>query len=340
MKIKVLTRYPWSVVYGGAEIQAQKYVEYVSKQGIDISFLDLHNIEEKYEILHIVGMNYATKNIINYAHLKNIKVILSPVFFYDDKMKRLAKLYMTLLNFIDGGRAREILCRDALDLADVILPNSISELNQIKYLYGIKDSKKFKVIYNGIDFVKQEDVSPTLFKNIYNIKSEYILSVGMIDERKNTLNLIKGFLLSKIKVPLVIIGDFRTESEEYKKEVISLFNRHSEKIMHIPFIDDRNIIYSAYKGALFHAMPSRLETPGLSNLEAVSLGCNVLVGDCPPIREYLNDIPYYVDHKDVNDIAKSMLKIVNEKRTIRNEVVSQYYWSSIAKNLVDVYSKL
>lgn len=340
MKIKVLTRYPWSVVYGGAEIQAQKYVEYVSKQGVDISFLDINNMKEEYKILHIVGMNYATKNIINYAHLKNIKVVLSPVFFYDDKMKRLAKVYMNLLNFMGGLRNREFLCRDALNLADVLLPNSLSELNQIKSLYGIEDSKKFKVIYNGIDFVKKEDVSPTLFKNLYNLKSEYILSVGMIDERKNTVNLIKGFLQSQIKVPLVIIGDLRTENEKYKKEILSLFHEYNDKIIHIPFINDRNVIYSAYRGALFHAMPSRLETPGLSNLEAVSLGCNVLVGDCPPIREYLHDIPYYVNYKDINDIANAMCKIINEKRIIKDEIARPYYWNSIAKNLIDIYLKL
>lgn len=284
MRIKVLTRYPWSLGYGGAEIQAQKYVEYVKKSGYDISFIDDYSKNKDYDILHIVGMDYETYQIINLALSKDIKVILSPVFYINNNKAFVAS---KLLSILRTKHVSYNLYRLALDLAQVVSPNSNAEAQQLYEIFGINKTK-CKIIYNGIDRINNiNNIKPDLFVNKFNVSyDEYILCVSMIDKRKNILNLIDGYLESGVNNKLILIGGNRCDDLSYVRTVMDRIERNKKKILYIPFIEDRNLIYSAYSGARVHVMPSFYETPGLSNLEAASFGCNIVVGDCEPIREY------------------------------------------------------
>ena len=44
-----------------------------------------------------------------------------------------------------------------------------------------------------------------------------------------------------------------------------------------------------YENSKFHVLPSFVETPGISNLEACSYGKPIVVGDFPVLHEYFGD---------------------------------------------------
>lgn len=339
MKIRVLTQYPWSVGYGGAEIQARKYVEYASRNGVDIDFLDHYNKEVNYDILHIVGLTYNSRHIVKAAKAKNIKVAISPVYYTSATKARILALYLSVIK--TRHLASLNLMGDALKSADVLLPNSVAEQKQLKKIFCLKDElTSFKVVHNGIDN-ESSIVDPSKFQSQYGINADYILSVAMVDKRKNTVRLIEGFLKSGSGSQLVIVGDVRDIEKSFIERFKYLVEANKDSIKLIPFIQDRALLSSAYAGAKMHAMPSIIETPGLSNLEAASLGCNLVVGECEPVREYFGNLPFYADPHSVDSIARAILAAEKESRsTEAKSIASKYHWEKIVIDLVDVYKSL
>lgn len=339
MKVRVLTQYPWSVGYGGAEIQAKKYVEYVSKHGIDIDFLVHYNKEANYDVLHIVGLTYNSRHIVMAAKAKNIKVVISPVYYTSSAKSRILSLFLAVVK--SRYLAPLNLMRDALRMADIVLPNSIAEQKQLTKIFGLKeDSTSFKVIHNGID-TENSIIDPLRFQTQFGIDKNYILSVAMVDKRKNTIRLIEGFLKSGSHCQLVIVGDVRDIEAGFIERFTYLVDSNKDSIKVIPFIQDRALLASAYAGARMHAMPSIIETPGLSNLEAASFGCNLVVGECEPVREYFGSLPFYADPFSVDSIARAILAAEKETRSANaKSLASKYYWENISLDLMDVYKKL
>ncbi len=188
-----------------------------------------------------------------------------------------------------------------------------------------------------------------IFIEKYNLSpNSYILSVGMMDERKNTINMIKAFLsvYHIVKKKLVIIGGFRFAKESNTKEFLKILNENSDKIIHIGFIDKNknlDMLRSAYYNCAYHLLPSYIETPGIVNIEALYFGKNIIVGSCAPVKEYFGDIAIYCNPKDVNSIAKAISKAdelpyYNEKNM--NLVREKYIYSKIINQLIDVYEEL
>lgn len=339
MKVRVLTKFPWSFGYGGAEIQAQKYVEYGKKYGLDIEFMDNYDKSCEYDILHIVGMDYNSYRYVETAKNKDKKVVVSPVYYATSAKANILKYFIKL----SGGITyfNHIRMKKALLLADAILPNSLAEQKQLKYIYGLGEKSKFHVVYNGIDYTPMEAITDKLFREQYAINQDYFVTVAMVDKRKNTINLIKGFLEANSRAILVLIGDIRETDTQFISDFNGYLERYPNRIKHIPFIHDKQILNSAYYGACAHIMPSFFETPGLSNLEAGVLGCNLIVGECDPVREYLGDYPTYVEPGDINSIALAVKS--NEGRQVNNKMsdyIKRYYWENIVQDLIKIYEKL
>ncbi|MCF2939762.1 glycosyltransferase [Paenibacillus alkaliterrae] len=337
MKVKVLTRYPWSIGYGGAEVQAQKYVDYALNKGIDISFMDHYSKSVDYDILHLVGSDYNTFQMINFAKSKNIKVVLSPVYYTTQLKAKMISVYLKL--FKTKHHSSHNLMKYAMESADFLLPNSMIEQHQLIEVFGLKHKiNSFKVIYNGVDDEDIESVNRDHFVNQYGINREYILCVSMIDRRKNTLKLVEAYLQSGSDSQLVIVGDIRDENNIYTDKFRKLVDGNKSKIKHIPLITDKSLLNSAYAAAKVHAMPSLFETPGLSNLEAASFGCNLVVGDCPPVREYFNDLPFYANPNSIDSIANAIINAEKEDRSQDARVIaSRYYWHKVVDDLADIY---
>ncbi len=339
IKIRIITQGPWCLSYGGAEVQAKKYVEYGKKIGLDIDFLNFYDKFLDYDIIHFVGLGYSTYGHASFVKKANKKVVISPVYYTSRKKEFILASTLRLtqsthifsLNFF--GKA--------LQIADAILPNSQAEKNQIERIFNLgKSVNKFKIIFNGVD--RQNIISNSIiFRQVYGIVEPYLLCVGMIDQRKNTKNLLEGFICSRTNVKLILIGDFRDAEVDYNLGVKKLINIHSERIIHIPFISDRSLLNSAYKGALAHILPSFIETPGLSNLESQDMGTSIIVGDCPPVREYFGSSAVYVNPSDTKTISKAIDNAAQFENSLpKVKLPEKYYWDLIIKDLALVYENI
>jgi len=345
IKVRLLTLMPFSAKFGGAEIQALKYCEYIKKyygNEIDIDFLDIYqrNINE-IDIIHLVEANYEKERIMAYLKAKNKNIIISPVFYKNLKsfyMKSLNKFfsYIPIPNWFKS-------MNNIYKLADIILPNSQKEYLYLKDIFG---DYNHKIIYNGIDSDYFNEVDENLFKNQFGL-NKYILSVSMIGRRKNTLRSIQAFLKSQIYnygYKFVLIGNYSNVDLKYERQVKKLVEENKDKIVFTGFIDRNSELFkSAYLGCDLHILPSILETPGLANLEAALAGKKIIVGDCPPVREYFDGIATFVNPYSVNNIARGIKKALNknfDKKKQIKYIKDNFSWENIAKQLVKVYKEV
>jgi len=335
LRVRVITPYPFSLLFGGREVQAIKYVEHVRNEGVDIHFIDMYNPADQYDLLHVVGLTVASSDIIETAKHRNMKVLLSPV-YYAEGLRYLG--LNALLRLTSSQQLTINRIKAAIQGADLLLPNSAAEKEQLEKMFSVR-GRAFEVVHNGVD-APRPDVDGRHFREMFGIAEDYILSVSMFDKRKNTLRLLKAFLALDTKRILVLVGDVRFANSAYFSEIRQLIAENPKRIRHVGLVSDTEIIASAYAGAALHALPSILETPGLSNLEAASYGCNIVVGDCDPVREYFEDAAFYCNPRSVDSIRDALRQAEREdRRQATRKMSEKYYWPRIAKELAAIYRR-
>lgn len=332
MKIAIITRYPWGLFWGGAEVQAQQYINSVKKNSThEISLIDTYDTSKKYDIYHFIGIGYSTSVMIKRVKSFGAKAFVSPVFYVPPKNEAILKL-RELFKIQRGPVAK--LYGEALRSADLIMPNSDSEAAQLRRIWGLKRSR-IEILPNGYDSEIFNKRNTHTTKNNFG---NYLLSVSMIEERKNTLNMIRAFNSSNTKLNLVLAGELRSSNTNFTNEFKQLLNQGKSKIHHLGLVKDQRELASLYAGATAHILPSTLETPGISNLEAAALGTPIIVGDCAPVRDYFNESANFVNGKSISSIRKTIESIHSGslKHPIQSEI-EKYTWSSIGIKLEALY---
>ena len=351
VKISYFSDYPFSIGFGGKEIQMLTYLRYLNlyyKDEFEVNLLNYWSKYADYDILHLFGHGrflHIIENVRN--NNRKIKIVISPT-LYINKSSIVLKSTFYLGSILPFKNTPKNIILE-LEHADAVIVNSYSEKSFLLKNITSKIDFKTHVIYNGIDddFNELRDEDRNIFiKNFNLLPNSYILSVGMMDERKNTVNLLKAFLsvYHIIKKKLVIIGNFRFTNKSAFEEVSNLLTKNKDKIIHVEFIDkdkDLDMLKSAYYNCAYHLLPSYIETPGIANIEALYFGKNIVVGMCPPVKEYFGDIAIYCAPKDINSIANAILEA--DKMPYYNEknvelVRDKYIYSKIVNQLVKVYN--
>ncbi|HOK37740.1 MAG: glycosyltransferase family 1 protein [Bacteroidales bacterium] len=162
--------------------------------------------------------------------------------------------------------------------ADIIIATSEqTKLDIIRY-FGINE-KKIQVVYQSYNTVfdkrfNQEEKLKILKK--YNLPKRYILTVGTIEKRKNTLNVVKALYYYNLDIKYVLIGKrtpYCRKMEEYAREkgisdrIIILKNVKNEDL---PLI---------YQNSEIFIYPSIYEGFGIPILEAFASETPVITAD-------------------------------------------------------------
>lgn len=339
MKIIFLTPRPFSLAFGGTEVQLLETKSALENLGLTVELMDYFNRDQitNNTIVHLFGSDYVFAQIAKLLIGRQIPYVVSSI-FYPTGLSFL--LYRTMALFPYSASA---LRKSVLKGANKVLPNSQSESLLLKRLYGLASSC-LEVIPNAVraDFLGQD---PDGFRRKYlpglPKEEQFVLSVGRIEKRKNSLNLLRA--AARMKVPLVFVGTpvALQGEEKYVARFQEEVERYPGYIRHIPFLPNgSNDLADAYAAAQVHALVSWMETPGLANLEAGINGANLVVGKSPPVWEYLNDYANFVDQDDLNQISNAIAQSINLKRDGYNQsayIRENYTWHKVARSLINVY---
>ncbi|NLM97765.1 MAG: glycosyltransferase family 4 protein [Halanaerobiaceae bacterium] len=321
-KILFLARPDLFRIRAGDTVQIKSIKKHLEGIGVNVDISldlrpDLHGVDlvHCFNILRIETMAVQVENIVK----KKLPLIITPIYwnmseylsvFKPDKLKNWAE--------------KQILRGEILNCADLILPNAYQEWDLLKKDFALE--KPFSVVFNGVDeffYIKQNT----------GIRHG-ILSVGRIHSRKNQLALIRA--LKDTEIPLTFVGD--NNDPAYYKECLAAASANPN-IRFYGGVEEKELL-SFYKYYKVHVLASWYDTPGLVNLEAGLAGCKLVTTEKGTAREYLQDLAFYCNPADHEDIRNKVLAAYNapvsDKLSIH--ILNNFTWSRIVKSLKKIYS--
>lgn len=185
-------------------------------------------------------------------------------------------------------------------------------------------------------------------RQTYGIESDYILTVGSIQPRKNLPRLIAAYSSLRrsqreVKLPqLVLVGKFAWLYDETLRTIKELEVSNSVVVTgYVPQAD----LPALYSGALCFVYPSFFEGFGLPPLEAMKCGAPVIVSNNTSLPEVVGHAGILVDPFDVDDIASAIEKVISDSnlrsqlRVKGFERARLFDWRETAHQTLAVYEK-
>lgn len=309
---------------GGGEQQLLDYKKHLEEYNVDIEFYNQwKTLGKDYSIIHffstmsgsLVTLDYLKKNL-------NIPLVVSPNFWVDVE------------NWKKSGTYEEI--KTILWLADTIIVNSYIEEEYLVRNMQI-DSSKIGIVHNMYNEVFLNTIDESLFRDKYGITGKFILNVANVEPRKNQLAFLKA-LKEFPEYKLIIIGSTR-ESWYYD----ACIQEAGEQFLFLGRIDNSDpLLRSAYSGCEFFAMPSLVETPSISALEAAVSGAKILITDLGSTKEYFKDMVEYVNPYDVEMMKNAISRIINQEKNnnLSEFIINNFSYKNAMKQLTNIYINL
>jgi len=331
---------------GGGVTQIVKTKQYLEQLGIDVDFWEPRSnyaVSKNVDIFHIFSSDWPFGQLA--AMLKGLgyPYVVSTVFYQPRWVGALAHALLSRVPLTQTAWRRRL-----LEQADFLLPNSHVEAKQLVHIFGLP-KEKFIIVPNAVDanFLGRD---PERFRKNFlpelPLNEPFVLSVALIERRKNTLALIRA--ASKIGVPLVLIGkplQLGKRDEKYLQDVYREIKRARKKVFikYIGYLEHGPLLADAYAAAHVHALVSFSETPGIASLEAGLNGANLVVSALPTVLEYLGQHAWVVDPYSVKSIACGLEKALNAPRNAKKadeHIRKNFTWEKAAEKTLAAYRRV
>lgn len=222
--------------------------------------------------------------------------------------------------------------------------------NELVRLLKTKPEKIY-VIYEGYDpdtFKPEVDKQKlNMIKQKYNIDSNYILNVAVLEPRKNIPRLIEAFNRLNKQVPnclkLVITGEKGWDYEGIFRTVRQ--SGLEDKVIFTGFVPQKDLPV-LMSGAEVFVFPSLQEGFGLPPLEAMACGTPVITSNTSSLPEVIGDAGILVDPYNINEIVEAMYQVISnielrERMRYKGlERVKMFSWEKAAKETIDVFKTI
>ena len=302
--------FPPSIAKGGKEVQMHFVAQSAKELFGDVFELsrDGEKIEDK-DIVHFFGDTPHFLHIMNLLSGigKNPTYVISPNFYKRDP------IYYKFLKIIPSVIPNWYSERKKLyEKANKIVVNSDMEKDYLCNIFGKSLNSKIEIIFNTdsllceIRSLKLEDIK---------LPKKYICMISHLNVRKNIFSLIKASdkIFSKTQCYLVLAGGARFNSESEHSKFIQEINSRD----HIIWVKERSKAECKFilENCSAHVLPSFVESPGISNLDAVTMGIPTVCGDFSIVRNYLKEYEnVFFCGFDSKSISAKVIDAINAKK--------------------------
>lgn len=217
--------------------------------------------------------------------------------------------------------------------ASAIVFTGNANLEDFIKFYG-KPKNKTAIIPLGCNFEQIKELDADTKKE----KFPYFLSVGRLEKRKNTVNIIRAFDLFKnqnfTNHKLILIGKNGFGGEEVEEEISN--SKFTTDIIQKGHVEGKEL-FVLYKNAEVLLYPSLYEGFGLPILEAMSTRTPVITSLIPNIKEVAKDAALFVNPEDLEEIAGAMKRIIQDDNLRQSlikrglKIVAGYSWQKTAE---------
>lgn len=344
--------YVRNLVLALARVDAEnRYVLFTGKSGIDglpanfrqvaetskvYSLRELYSLSwqifrQKLDLYH--ATHYVLPAVLPCRAVVTIHDIIH-LLFPEFLPNRLALLYarrMIRRSLIKGSRVIAVSHNTKADLKDY---------------FGI-DGRKIRVIYNGVEDVFRQPLSPeTIARTLgeLQVTRPYALFVGNPKPHKNLHNVLRAFArareLRPFEAGLVCVGD-RGPTDLKTSQLCSLLGI-ADRVRftgHVP----AEALPALYQGASLFLYPTLYEGFGLPVIEAMASGVPVITSNGSALREIAEGFAHLVDPLDVEELALAIARCMTEQE-LRSTLIQlglrragDFRWERAAEKTRDLY---
>lgn len=366
MKVLFQTRTNLFDAPGGDMVQMLKTKEFLEKAGVEVDIsLEMEPDLTPYDFVHLFNLMEPQdiyRQMLN-AKKQHKKIALSTIYGLYTEFERKARggLFQKVANMLSPYQIGYIktlvkyysekrmhagvytmmykgyygMMKEIVDNTNVFLPNSVSEMNRVAKEFKLKNYR-FVSIPNAIDKSVFSEENQNHEPNPYLQYQDCILCAARIEGRKSTLNLIRA--VKDTNYQLVLVGK---ESQNQKEYVRQVHEEAGDNVHFLGAISHENL-RNLYKVAKVHVLPSWMETPGLSTLEAAAMGCNVVATKKGDPYDYFGDYAFYCEPDDVASIRSAIDRAFNAPvdPALKQKVLDKYTWEKTAEETLKGYKML
>ncbi|MDH7485405.1 MAG: glycosyltransferase family 1 protein [Anaerolineae bacterium] len=209
-------------------------------------------------------------------------------------------------------------------------------------------AERIRVVPAGVDpcFRPVDDEAELeRVRSRYSLREPFVLSLGMLEPRKNFTRLIEAHALLRRRLPsapgLVIAGG---KGWLYEGIFAAAEKSGGGRVRFLGFVPDE-ALPALYTLAELFVYPSLYEGFGLPPLEAMACGTPVVCSDRPSLPETAGDAALMVDAEDVEGLAVAMRRVL-EDEALRARLVEKgfaqarrFTWEKAAQKLLAVYQE-
>ena len=363
MKVLFQTRTNLFDAPGGDMVQMLKTKEFLEKEGVQVDIsLELEPNLDGYDLVHLFNLMEPQDIYLQMRNAKKQgkKIALSTIYGLYTEFERKARggLFQKLAQVLSPYQIGYIktlvkhfkekrihrgvyllmfkgyygLMKEIVDNTAIFLPNSVSEMNRVAGEFKLKNYV-FVSIPNAIDqavFTSQDQETAS---NPYQKYKNCILCAARIEGRKSTLNLVRA--VKDSPYTLVLVGKASQNQKAYVDQV------RQEAGANVVFLGaiSHDELRQLYQVARVHVLPSWMETPGLSSLEAAAMDCNIVATQKGDPYDYFEELAFYCQPDDVASIRTAIdtafAAPLNPK--LKERVLTHYIWEKTATETLKAY---
>lgn len=206
---------------------------------------------------------------------------------------------------------------------------------------------KVTVIYEGASLVPEISENKVReVKKSYLLEKPYFLFVGVLERKKNLVNLTRGFdyflQKYKLKMDFVIVGKSDSHYPEIKHHALDIKN--PANLVFTGQVSDEEL-RALYRGAYAFVSASLHEGFGLPGVEALAFGLPLLVSNIEVFNEIYDNAAVYFNPLDPEDIGEKMNLLARDGQFHRQlqqksfERSANFNWDKTAKETLEVYGQ-
>jgi len=230
--------------------------------------------------------------------------------------------------------------REIAGMTSLFLPNSWSEWRRLAHsLDLVVDDRRVVVVPNGVNLeeVGLDSVDPQEVARLEHLRDS-VLCVARLEGRKNQLRLIEA--LQGTDLTIVLAGRPTPNQTRYVAKV----RRAVQSSAHTHYLGgvSAKTKRALYALARVHALPSWMETTGLSSIEAAAAECSLVVSPNGDTREYFGDQAEYCDPGDPHSIRAAVLRAYEKppSKELAHTISTEYTWEHAALVTYAAYQRV
>lgn len=222
------------------------------------------------------------------------------------------QVYPRTFTWFDGTWLRRLVPPSARRAAGVLAISQATRADLLRW-YGLPPARVHYVGI-GLDPAYSPEADPAPVRARLDLPPRYLLSVGVLQPRKNLTGLLAAYHQARtahgLRDPLLVVGKTGWLAEPIFAQARALGLEDSVRFL--GYVDDADLP-GLYAGALLTLYPSLYEGFGLPPLESLACGTPVVVSTTPALAETAGPVAPTLPARDTAAWARMMARLAGNE---------------------------